>query len=106
MMDNNDEVTDKRLEALEAIEKDKRRVARAYTRRVKAKSFQVGDLVWKTILPIGSKSNKCGKWSPSWEGPYKVRTRTAAAQGAQWKISEEVLSKCMARCLKDHGRFL
>jgi hypothetical protein len=39
---------------------------------VKAKSFQVGDLVWKTILPIGSKSNKFGKWSPSWEGPYKV----------------------------------
>jgi hypothetical protein len=72
MVDNIDEVTDKRLEALEAIEKDKRRVARAYNKRVKAKSFQVGDLVWKTILPIGSKSNKFGKWSPSWEGPYKV----------------------------------
>jgi hypothetical protein len=72
MMDNIDEVTDKRLEALEAIEKDKRRVARAYNKRVKAKSFQVGDLVWKTILPIGSKSNKFGKWSPSWEGPYKI----------------------------------
>jgi hypothetical protein len=72
MMDNIDEVTDKRLKALEAIEKDKRRVARSYNKRVKAKSFQVGDLVWKTILPIGSKSNKFGKWSPSWEGPYKV----------------------------------
>ena len=32
----------------------------------------MGDLVWKTILPIGAKSNKFGKWSPSWEGPYKV----------------------------------
>jgi hypothetical protein len=72
MVDNIDEVTDKRLEALEAIEKDKRRVARAYNKIVKAKSFQVGDLVWKTILPIGSKSNKFGKRSPSWEGPYKV----------------------------------
>jgi hypothetical protein len=72
MMDNVDEVTVKRLEALEAIEKDKRRVARAYNKKVKAKSFQVGDLVWKTILPIGSKSNKFGKWSPSWEGPYKI----------------------------------
>jgi hypothetical protein len=69
MMDNIDEVTNK---CLEAIEKDKRRVARAYNKRVRAKSFQVGDLVWKTILPIGSKSNKFGKWSPSWEGPYKV----------------------------------
>jgi hypothetical protein len=72
MMDNIDEVTDKRLEALEVIEKDKRRVARAYNKRVEAKSFQVGDVVWKTILRIGSKSNKFGKWSPSWEGSYKV----------------------------------
>jgi hypothetical protein len=69
MMDNIDEVTDKRMEALEEIEKDKRRVARACNKKVKAKS---GDLVWKTTLPIGSKSNKFGKWSPSWEGPYKV----------------------------------
>jgi hypothetical protein len=53
MMDTIDEVTHKRLEALEAIEKDKRRVARAYNKRVKAKSFEVGDLVWKTILPTG-----------------------------------------------------
>jgi hypothetical protein len=72
MMDNIDEVTDKRMEALEEIEKDKRRVARAYNKKVKVKSFQVGDLVWKMVLPIGSKSNKFGKWSPSWEGPYKV----------------------------------
>jgi hypothetical protein len=72
MMDNIDEVTDKRMEALEEIEKDKRRVARAYNKKVKVISFQVGDLVWKTILPIGSKSNKFDKWSPSWEGPYKV----------------------------------
>jgi hypothetical protein len=72
MMDNIDEVTDKRLEALEAIEKDKRRVSRAYNKRVRDMYFQVGDLVWKTILSIGSKSNKFGKWSPSWEGPYKV----------------------------------
>jgi hypothetical protein len=72
VLTNIDEVTDKRLEDLEEIDKDKRRVARAYNKRVKAKSFQVGDLVWKTILPIGSKSNKFGKWSPSWEGPYRV----------------------------------
>jgi len=23
-------------------------------------------------LPLGIKSNKFGKWSPSWEGPYRV----------------------------------
>jgi hypothetical protein len=48
MIDNIDEVTDKSVIALGAIEKDKIMVARAYNKKVKAKSFQVGDLVWKT----------------------------------------------------------
>jgi transposase InsO family protein len=39
MMDIVDEVTEKRLEALEEIEKDKRRVARAYNKKLKVKSF-------------------------------------------------------------------
>ena len=69
MMDNINGVTDKRMRALKEIEKYKLRVARAYNNKVKCKSFQVGDLVWKTILPLGMKSNKFGKWSPSWEGP-------------------------------------
>jgi hypothetical protein len=72
MMDNIDEMTNMRLKALKKIEKNKARVARAYNKKVKSKSFQVGELVWKTILPIGSKSNQFGKWSPNWEGPYKV----------------------------------
>jgi hypothetical protein len=72
MMDNIDEVTDVRLKALKEIEKDKARVVRAYNKKVKRKSFQVEELVWKTILPIGSRSNQFSKWSPNWEGPYKV----------------------------------
>ena len=35
MMDNIDEVTDKRLKALKKIEKDKFQVARAYNKKVK-----------------------------------------------------------------------
>ena len=65
MMDNIDEVTDKRMKALKEIEKDKLRVARAYNKKVKDKSFQIGGLVWKIIVPLGTKSNKFGKWSPS-----------------------------------------
>ena len=72
MMDNIGEVSDKRMQALKEIEKDKLRVARAYNKKVKAKSFQVGEPIWKTILPLGTKSNKFGKWSPNWEGPYKI----------------------------------
>ena len=47
-------------------------MARAYNKKGKTKSFQVGELVWKTILPLGTKSNKFGKWSPTWEGPFKI----------------------------------
>jgi hypothetical protein len=73
MMDNIDEVTDKRVTALGEIEKDKIMVVKAYSKKVKAKSFQVGDLVWKTILPLRNKDRKFGKWSSSWECPYKVK---------------------------------
>jgi hypothetical protein len=54
-MDNIDEVANKRLIALRDIEKEKLRVARAYNKKVKWKSFQVGDLVWKVILPVDLK---------------------------------------------------
>lgn len=69
-MDNVDEVNDKRLKALKEMKKDK--AAKAYNNKVKRKSFQVGELGWKTILPLGAKSNKFVKWSPSWESPYRV----------------------------------
>jgi hypothetical protein len=65
---------------LKLIEKYKIRVARAYNKKVKLKSFQVGDLVWKTILLVGTKDHKFRKWSPIWEGPYtivKVITRNS-----------------------------
>jgi hypothetical protein len=72
MMDNIDEVTDKRVTALGEIEKDKIMVAKAYNKKIKAKSLQVGDLVGKIVLPLRSKDRKFGKWSPSWEDPYRV----------------------------------
>jgi hypothetical protein len=71
MMDNIDGVTDKRLMALREIEKEKIMVAKTYNKKVKAKS-QVRDLIWKTVLPLKSRNEKFGKWSPNWEGPYRV----------------------------------
>jgi hypothetical protein len=73
MLDRLDEVSDERVKALGKIERGKLRVAKAYNKRVKEKSFQVGDLVWKMILPIGARSNKFRKWSPNWEGPYRIK---------------------------------
>jgi hypothetical protein len=65
MMDMIDESSESRLTALREIEKEKLRVARAYNKKVREKSFQIRELVWKTILPIGSRDNKFGKWSPN-----------------------------------------
>jgi hypothetical protein len=61
-----------RLRALENIKKNKRRVVRWYDKKVKGKEFVEGDLVWKHILPIGSRHHKYGEWSPNWEGPYRI----------------------------------
>jgi hypothetical protein len=72
MLDRLDEVSDERIKALGEVERDKLKVARAYNKRFKEKSFQVKDLVWKTILPIGSGGSKFEKWSPNWEGPYRI----------------------------------
>jgi hypothetical protein len=71
MMDKVDEAPESRLKALEEIEK-KVKIAKAYNKCVVEKLFQVGDLVWKTILPLGTRSGKFGKWLPSWEGPFRV----------------------------------
>ena len=65
MMDNVDEVTDARLAAIKEIEKDKIAVTKAYNKKIKTKSFQIGDLVWTTVLPLKAKDRKFGKWSPS-----------------------------------------
>jgi hypothetical protein len=45
MMDKVDKNPESRLKALEEIEKEKVKIAKAYNKRVMKKSFQVGDLV-------------------------------------------------------------
>jgi hypothetical protein len=104
ILDRLDEVSDERVKVLGEIERDKLRVARAYNKKVKEKSFQVGDLIWKTILPMECKSNKFGKWSSNWERPYRIdevipkkflygskRARNLAVKGAQQEVLEKVL---------------
>ena len=60
------------LNALINVEANNVRLGRWYDKRVKIKTFGQGDLVWKLIMPIGTKDSKFGKWSPTWEGPYKI----------------------------------
>ncbi|XP_055959724.1 uncharacterized protein LOC130014811 [Mercurialis annua] len=66
------DLDEERLLALDHLEAQKKRVERVYNKRVKSKSFLFDQLVWKVILSIGAKKEGLGKWSPNWEGPYKV----------------------------------
>ena len=61
-----------RLQALNHIMIQKKKVPRAYNKRIKRKCFEEGELVWKVVLPIGSQDRELGKWSHNWEGPFKV----------------------------------
>jgi hypothetical protein len=54
MMDKINDVPKSQFNALEEIEKEKIKIAKAYNKRVMGKSFQVRDLVWKMILPLGT----------------------------------------------------
>jgi hypothetical protein len=72
MNDNIEELTELKLWSLEKIKENKAKVARVYNKKVKPKEFQVGDLVWEAVLPLGTKDTAYGKWSPNWHGPYRV----------------------------------
>ena len=72
MKDKLEDLAGHRLKALANVEANKARVGRWYDKKVKIKTFAQGELVWKLILPIGTKSSKFGKWSPTWEGPFKI----------------------------------
>jgi hypothetical protein len=61
MMDEVEDLHMIRLRALENIEKNKMLVAKYYNKKVEVKQFVEGDLVWKTLLPIGTKYSTFGK---------------------------------------------
>ncbi|XP_048138584.1 protein NYNRIN-like [Rhodamnia argentea] len=67
MYANIDELGENRATKTEKFIAQKRRVGKVYNKHVRAKHFNVGDLVWKTILPMSLDSEKFGKWSSKWE---------------------------------------
>ena len=67
-----EDIDEARILALNSILFQKKKVAKNYNKKVKHVGFDEGDLVWKTILLIGIKSHRFGKWSPNWEGPYQI----------------------------------
>lgn len=65
MLDEMVDLDEKRLEALDVLIRKKERVAKAYNKKVKIKTFSVGDYVWKVILPMDQRDKTLGKWSPN-----------------------------------------
>jgi hypothetical protein len=54
MMDKIDDIHESQFKALEEIEKEKIKIAKMYKKCVVEKSFEVGDLVQKMILLLGT----------------------------------------------------
>ena len=73
MFDELNELGQERIDALERVVRQKESMSRYYNRRVRNKAFQLGDLVWKTILPFEKKCKTFGKWSQTWEGPFQIK---------------------------------
>ncbi|XP_075483761.1 uncharacterized protein LOC142523912 [Primulina tabacum] len=57
-----EELDELRIQAYNAMLLQKQKVARIYNKRVNKKSFHEGEIVWKAILPIGTKDRELGKW--------------------------------------------
>ena len=55
----------KRLQELNYNMIQNNKVAWAYNKKVKRKSFEKGELIWKGVLLIGAKYRELGKWSPT-----------------------------------------
>jgi hypothetical protein len=103
MMDELEDLHMIGLRALENIEKNKMRVAKYYNKKVKVKQFAEGDLVWKALLPIGTKYSAFGKWSPNWEGPFLVvRCTPGNAYILETLLGEEFIAAINGRYLKKY----
>ncbi|XP_058784284.1 uncharacterized protein LOC131659061 [Vicia villosa] len=72
MLDELVDLDEERLTNLDRLIKQKEKVANAYNKKVKTKRFALSDYVWKVILPMDQKDKSLGKWSPNWEGPFKI----------------------------------
>ena len=66
-----DLVEEKREQAYLRMAAYKQKAAQYYNRRVKHRSFQIGDLVLK-VVNQSTKNPSHGKLGPNWEGPYRV----------------------------------
>ncbi|CAL9020592.1 unnamed protein product [Prunus brigantina] len=54
-----------RIDACNWMHAQKQIAARAYNIKVKQKTFTEGELVWRAVLPVGTKDPRFDKFSPN-----------------------------------------
>ncbi|CAL8119165.1 unnamed protein product [Prunus armeniaca] len=62
-----------RIDTLNKLLVGKQVVSRVFNKRVKNKTFQEEEIVWKAVLPLGTHVDGYGKWSPTGEEPFTIR---------------------------------
>ncbi|KAK4389549.1 hypothetical protein Sango_2291900 [Sesamum angolense] len=80
---------EKRLEAQQRLECYQARLSRAFNKKVRLRSFQVGDLVLAVRRPIITMHRTGNKFLPKWDGPYVVKE--AYTNGAYKLVAEDGL---------------
>lgn len=74
-----------REEAVDKITKYQAQVSRYFSKRVREKTFEVGDLVlWEAAAYTPGQT---GKLMPNWEGPYKLRKTEGTVVKNTWHAS-------------------
>ncbi|XP_050874862.1 uncharacterized protein LOC127078450 [Lathyrus oleraceus] len=100
MTDELVDADEERMLALDSLQRQKEKVARAYNKRVREKVFAVDDLVWRVILPMDRNDRVLGKWSPNLEGPFKV---LQAFSNNAYEVEELTPDR---RILRVNGKYL
>ncbi|CAL2276223.1 unnamed protein product [Prunus armeniaca] len=72
MAQESEDLEQSRLDAYNLMQAQKQVTARSYNKKVKQRTFAEGDLVWRAVLPIGTKDPRFSKFSPNWEGPFII----------------------------------
>ncbi|XP_016199221.1 protein NYNRIN-like [Arachis ipaensis] len=103
IFDELSELDSERILALDNMIRQKASIARSYNHRIKEKSFNIGELVLKVILPMEKKLKFLGKWSHTWEGPFQViGTYSGNAYLIKDIESERVINSINGKYLKQY----
>lgn len=72
MLDELINLDEESLVALDVLITQKERIAKAYYKKVKVKTFSTEDYVWKVIFLMDRKDMSLGKWSSTWKGLFQI----------------------------------